>query len=496
MVGSLIGIILLLVFILFLFQGKKMITRYLKQSSESVTREFSVFVLDAMIKDANGLGSIENVLGHYMLEFIEKNPKIIAMEVFDGEGNTIAANGPRLIEELHYESYANWEEPLPDTFIQKNQENRWIATVFHPMRTGSLKWGTLIIHFHADREHHEITNMFWLMLSLMVLLIVAVIALLSVLLTQVTRSLGLLKKEMDRFDPESEDYLTPIKSQDEIGAIFNHFNELKRRLLQSRQDFLKAQKQVYHAEKLASIGRFASGMAHEINNPLNGIQSCLYSIKREPENIQQTMEYLELATEGLNHIEMVVRKLLGFARKQSPGMAPVNLLKEAQTVLGLLDFKLNREHIEFVIKESGEVPAITGDAHLIQELIMNLVLNSFDAVVEKQEQSLEPYEARIDLSLGISGEDVLLRIRDNGPGIPEEHIEHLFDPFFTTKEQGKGTGLGLSVAMGIAQAHGGSISVRSLHLKVNESAGSNPLQSFTEFAIKLPLGENRENSIS
>jgi len=323
--------------------------------------------------------------------------------------------------------------------------------------------------------------LFWIMLALTCFLVLAVLAILTLFLNKITHSLGFLKIEMDRFDLESKDFLTPIGSQDEIGILFSHFNELKSRLAQSNQDLIQAQKQIYHAEKLASIGRFASGMAHEINNPLNGIKSCLYAIKKEPKNMEQTQEYLGLATEGLSHIEMVVRKLLGFARKQAPSKGTVHVEKELQTVIDLLDYKLNKNQVHLTCDIEDPLASISGDAHLIQELLMNLVLNSYDAINERAAQEDSTYEGHILISMGMENGWLNITVKDNGTGISDETLEQIFDPFFTTKDQGKGTGLGLSVALGITQAHGGKI-----------ECDSKPHQ-YCKFAISLPVEDQNEN---
>ena len=482
LVGFSTGLILVVASLIFTFQSKAMILEHLKRSSESVTRAFSVFVLDAMIKDVNGLANIEDVLGHFILDFKEKNPKILAIAVVDSSGHFLAGHGIELAQDLDKGFMADNEFKDPVIIVQKTKTGNWVSSVFFPVLTGSREWGRLVIHFRADKEQKEVTKLFWMMLVLTISLILSVLFLMGFFLNRVTSSLGYLKKEMDAFDPESEEFLTPIKSQDEIGMLFSHFNDLKSRLAQSRLDFLKAQKQVYHAEKLASIGRFASGMAHEINNPLNGIQSCLYAIKKEPENMAQTREYLELATEGLEHIEMVVRKLLGFARKQSPSRGPVDLEKELQTVLGLLEYKLNEKRVQVTISSGEPIPRFLGDPHLVQELLMNLALNSYDALSERQEREGPSFNAQLNITLAQSTDDLFISFRDNGFGIPEEEIEHIFDPFFTTKEQGKGTGLGLSVALGIAQAHGGSIHVQSEN------------GQYCDFKVTLPMETCDENS--
>jgi len=481
MVGSLTGLILIGSALLFSFQSKTMIMAHLNRSSELVTRAFSVFVLDSMIKDRNGLEQIEDTVGHYVLDFMEKNPKVVAIAVWDSTEHLIAGRG---LEHIQDPAYSDIPRNAMTTMIHRHDDGRWVASCFQPLKTGQIQWGLVGIHFAADQEYGEVLRLFWMTVLLSMVVIFLVLSVLGIFLSRVTRSLGILKTEIDAFDPESDRLLTSVRSDDEIGVIFHHFNDLKKRFLRSRQDYSKAQKQIFHAEKLASIGRFASGMAHEINNPLNGIQSCLYAIKQEPDNHDQTREYLSLATEGLAHIEMVVRKLLGFARKQAPSKALVDLRKELETVLGLLDYKLNKERIEVLTEIDPQLPLVTGDAHLLQELLMNLALNSFDAICERQAIEKAGFEGQLRIELIQRDQKVSITFSDNGMGIPEDKMDQIFDPFFTTKEQGKGTGLGLSVALGIAEVHLGTIVV------------SNLKEGGCEFKVELPLEDDREDTIS
>ncbi len=215
-----------------------------------------------------------------------------------------------------------------------------------------------------------------------------------------------------------------------------------------------------------------SGIAHEINNPLNGIKSCIYTIKKEPDNHDQLQNYLDLITEGLNHIEMIVQKLLGFARQPSPtnnkdNMIPVNVNESIQKTLALLAYKLDKNQIEQSLHLDDTIPPIKIDQNLLQEILMNLIINSFDALNDGGILT-------ITTSL-ITENEIKILIKDNGPGIEPENLKLIFEPFFTTKDVGEGTGLGLSVSKGIVEAHGGTLKVSSV------------LGKETVFSVCLPV---------
>jgi signal transduction histidine kinase len=214
-----------------------------------------------------------------------------------------------------------------------------------------------------------------------------------------------------------------------------------------------AQHQIYQAEKLASVGRLAAGVAHEVNNPLNGIRFCVHGIQADPSNPEQTARYLGLINEGLQHIESVVQKLLGYARHQPTSFGAVNLNEPLNRVLELLGFQIREKEIRTEVALDPNLPSIRADANLIQEMLMNLVLNSIDAV---------EVGGRIRVRTGVDSDDRLyVLVTDDGSGIAPEHLQQIFEPFFTTKDTGQGTGLGLSVTLGIVELHQGEIRVHS-----------------------------------
>jgi len=156
--------------------------------------------------------------------------------------------------------------------------------------------------------------------------------------------------------------------------------------------------------------------------------------------------------EGLTHASGVSDKLLGFARKQQAGQAPVDLNETVAAVHRLVTFNLERKKVTLELDLEPDLPAIMADGQLTQEVFMNLLLNAVDAVDEGG-------DVRVVTRSG--ADRVSLQVLDRGPGIAADLIDQIFDPFFTTKAAGEGTGLGLSISLAIVQAHGGRIDVAS-----------------------------------
>ena len=244
---------------------------------------------------------------------------------------------------------------------------------------------------------------------------------------------------------------------------------MRQRLTEAATDLVAAEQQIQRAEKLASVGRLASGVAHEINNPLNGMKSCLYAIRSDPDDREQNAAYIEMIEEGLDHIATIVGKLLGYARRQEPAQEPFELSDAIDRVLPLIAYRFNTNEIEVDVDLAPDLPAAVGDARLIEEVIMNLLLNALDAIGDRG-------TVRICVERTESGR-IRCAVWDSGCGIPASNLETIFDPFFTTKAPDHGTGLGLSVSQSIVEAHGGGLTVHS-------EAGR-----FTEFCFTLPIAE-------
>ncbi len=217
-------------------------------------------------------------------------------------------------------------------------------------------------------------------------------------------------------------------------------------------------------EKFAALGRLSAGVAHEINNPLGGILTCLESMRGLEPGSERWEEYLTLARSGLERIGTIVRRLLSFSRQTAVEKYDLDLNHVLREVTTLSAFHHGHAEVE-VIHEAGELPAVHGSSDLLNQLFLNLVLNALHAMSEGGTLRIRTW-AR-------DGE-VLASCEDTGPGIPEEHLERVFEPFFTTKDVGVGTGLGLSVALGIVESHGGSIHVE------NRSEGG------ARFTVHLP----------
>ncbi len=473
-VGVVVVVVMLFISLGISVQWRAMILQQLKQKAESVTRAFGISVLDAIIYSENENFQVEDLLESYIADLKNKVPGIFYIIIANNQNRIIAHSNPKMYNRFLNDSLslriANTDRLLSG--IYRSPQLGWVMESVLPLQIAGKRWGILRIAFDANPTQQEIRRLFFLLMGLTLLITLVVLVVLSILIAHTVRSLKVLVQAMDSMDLDSDVGILLPNRDDEIGILIQHFELLHQRLDTSKKQLIEAQKQIYHAEKLASIGRLASGVAHEINNPLNGIKHCVYVIEKEPENQEQLRKYLALINEGLEHIESIVKKLLGFARKSSAQMERVNLNAIILQVVGLLEYRLSQKNIRFELKTDEKLPEIYGDASLLQEVVMNLLLNSYDAI--------ENNNGRIEITTCVRNKtQVELRIEDNGKGIDTEDQDKIFDPFYTTKAPGEGTGLGLSVTLSIVQALGGKIEVVS-------KVGKGSL-----FKVILPIGEEK-----
>ncbi|MBI2378648.1 MAG: HAMP domain-containing protein [Deltaproteobacteria bacterium] len=267
-----------------------------------------------------------------------------------------------------------------------------------------------------------------------------------------TRPLVAIIETVDRFRLDGRFVPEPIPREDEIGAVARAVNETLQRLEASHGELSRAQSQLQDAEKLASIGVLASGVAHDINNPLAGIRNCLVRIEAAPDRVDQTTAYAKLMLEATEHIEQVVRGLLDFVRKRPPRADLIAVDGVVGRALRLCSYRLRERAIETSVRFNGDVGPVRGDENKLVQAFVNVFLNAVDAM---------PTGGRIEVQGEARDGLVCVMVRDSGSGIPSELLDRVFEPFFSTKGATHGTGLGLPVTHMIVVEHGGRIGLQS-----------------------------------
>ncbi|OQA56394.1 MAG: Sensor protein ZraS [Candidatus Omnitrophica bacterium ADurb.Bin277] len=239
---------------------------------------------------------------------------------------------------------------------------------------------------------------------------------------------------------------------------------LEERVDQRTRELAKTQEQLVQAEKLATLGTLAGGVAHEINNPLTAVLTNAQILRMSAR--EDDIESISLIEEGAKRCQGIVHKLMKYARKTTEE-APLKAIDLGEVVKGtvaLLGFQFKQENIE-VKTRLAKTPPVRGIAGEIEQVLTNLLVNAKDAILAVRlpasAGNTAPGQGKIIIETRKAPDAVELIVTDDGAGIPKENLKKIFDPFFTTRDVGAGTGLGLSVSLGILKRHGAAISVVS-----------------------------------
>src|ERR1700719_992678 len=226
-----------------------------------------------------------------------------------------------------------------------------------------------------------------------------------------------------------------------------------------------------HAEKMAAVGQLVSGVAHEVNNPLTAILGFADLLMEIPELPASARKDMGVILQEAQRTKQIVQNLLSFPRQMPPQRSAVQLNSILRRTIQLRSYDFNSHGVDIVEHLDEALPEVTGDAHQLQQVFLNILNNAYDAV---HEIGRAP---RIEIMSTKCGEAVEVSFRDNGNGISDP--DKIFDPFFTTKEIGKGTGLGLSICYGILKEHGGEILCHN-----------NPGGQGATFIVRLPVASH------
>jgi two-component system NtrC family sensor kinase len=227
------------------------------------------------------------------------------------------------------------------------------------------------------------------------------------------------------------------------------------------------QAKLAHAEKMATIGRLVSGVAHEVNNPLAAILGFTDLLLENPEMPIAAREDLQIILQETQRTKEIVQDLLSFARQRPTQKEPVNVNGVLRQTIKLRSYDFSSHGVEVSEDFEANLSPTLGDAQQLQQVFLNILNNAYDAIQESGNHG------RIRIRTRRAEDDIEVAFMDNGTGVVDP--ERIFDPFFTTKQAGKGTGLGLSICYGIVRAHGGEI-----------LCWNNEGESGSTFVVRLP----------
>ncbi len=282
----------------------------------------------------------------------------------------------------------------------------------------------------------------------------------------INRPISSLKDMMAKVEKGNLHLQLHVKKHDEIGNLTQSFNQMVRNLEEANTKIEELfSKQMEKAEHLASIGELAAGLAHEIKNPIAGMKGALEIINQKTDSSNPNKEIFTEMLLQIDKINKVIHDLLSYAKPKEMNKRVVDPNEAVNNAIKLARTQISDKEIDIQFKSLTNRTRALIDADKIQEVILNLMVNSISAINNKGRISIELHKK--------NQKELEIFFSDDGMGIKQEHMSQIFNPFFTTKN--RGTGLGLSICKKIIEAHNGSIEVKS---KSKEG---------TTFSIRLPV---------
>jgi len=399
------------------------------------------------------------------------------------------AVGTRVSKEVNQAVLQRGEAWIDRAFVV----NDWYITAYEPIRNidneiiGILYVGVL------ERPYIDTTNR--VILGFAVIASLCVFLLLAILVFSTTRIIKPLQEMVLATQKIAKGDLTHklnVKSKDEIGALAESFDRMTKELRVANQKLIdwgktlekkveertneirKMQAHLIQQEKLASLGKLAAGIAHEINNPLGGILIYSHLLLEDMDKEDPRYDNLLKIVKESTRCKDIVKGLLQFARPREPEAIQVDVNAVLNDALSLMESQAVFQNITIKKQLSADLPHVVADKSQLQQVFINIIINAVDAMSNEGTLTLKTF-------LSDDSQFINISITDTGHGIKEEDKSRLFEPFFTTKEVGAGTGLGLAICYSIIRKHRGTIEVES-----EVGKGST-------FRVKLPLKKEIEN---
>jgi len=314
----------------------------------------------------------------------------------------------------------------------------------------TTKWGSIKIGLSLDDMRAEVmkTRLMLILIGLAGLAMgVGGAALLG---RRIARPIRRLAAGTIRVSRGDFSHKIPVESKDEIGDLARSFNEMSAQLLRARRQMEEANKRMVQAEKLASIGRMAATIAHEIRNPLTSVKLNIQRVFLTEALNETEREHLQIAQEGTGHIERFIKDLLNFTRASELNLNLFSMEQIVEESIKLVRDACPDKTIVLERDFEPNLPEVLADGDKLRQVLSNVLRNAYEAVGP---------EGVVRVQLAGTEADgrpfIRVVVSDDGPGFPDKDAEMIFEPFFTTKSSG--VGLGLAIARKVLEQHGGSI---------------------------------------
>jgi two-component system NtrC family sensor kinase len=368
-----------------------------------------------------------------------------------GEDGTRAV-GTRIAEDVYERVVVNGEQYLGRAYVVNN----WYIAAYEPIRGyGGDILGILYVGI-LEQKYTDIKNQ--TMQAFLVITFAGVVLSIMIALyvsRRISTSIGILAKASKQLAGGNLETKVERTSHDELGDLADTFNFMAG-ALRERDEKLKeyAKKKIMESERLALIGQLSANVAHELNNPLQGIVTYSHLLLEEDGCTEDTRHNAQKIAIQANRCRDIIRGLLDFSRHKNPDKTLCSVNNLLRGCVSLVDRQAIFHNIEIVMNLDESDPLVVIDPSQVERVFLNLIINAADAM---------DGGGQLTLTTGLDRDRkcVEIKVQDTGHGISEENMDKIFDPFFTTKETGHGVGLGLAISFGIVTEHNGEINVES-----------------------------------
>ncbi len=491
------------------------------RESQGMIQDFQIF-LDFLLMEKKEWNLHSPVLRNGIQDFIQlyrKERNLHRLILTDENRKVIASQS--LMELDRREDHPLLKQSLDTGHIHTSidKDDGLLSTQYHRLAIASPLWnrgkmvGGVLIEMPMGDVMRRLADYQKMFLLLMMIDSIVLVAFGSFLLSRVlVKPLQDLVRLTQKISNGDLSQTLEMTSSNEIGKLIQSFNRMIEQLREKQANIKthleslelankklkQAQEELIRTEKLASIGRFAAGVAHEVGNPLGSILGYTSILSREDVTREETQDYLKRIEKEIERINHIVRELLHFARPSRIEIQRIQINKVIEETLSLLSYQKSFKNIETQLSLQPDLPFIQGNESQLSQVLINVVMNAVDAMpdggtlrIETERQVVgngldsdleSPFSPRrkndpletnyshlrspnpfsmIFSKFAKGDELVKIKIADTGMGIKKENLEKIFDPFFTTKDPDKGTGLGLSISLRIIESFGGEVKVKS-----------------------------------
>jgi two-component system NtrC family sensor kinase len=431
------------------------------------------------------------------------DPQLAAVLVLDSDGEQIFLHRNRDVAaaRLHQSTKATLSSRHKSIhFTGTSWGIFWKQTAHLTLSAPLLKDGEILggisVVLSLDRVYQALRNSqkifcIYLFINLTILTFVGIYRISKLYLQPLAR----LAKRAEDYKEDDELIFAVRKEDNELNRLSKALNSMLKRISADKEklrstvlsleeanlELKKAQREIIRAEKLASVGRLAAGIAHEIGNPIGIVIGYLDLLKQKDIAEDENREYIQRTEQEIERINTIIRQLLEISRPSNSGRMAVAVHDLIHDTADVLRVQPLMSKIKVCLSLDSDEDTVWADPNQLRQVFLNLIINAADAISSKDQGGVGKLKITTERDMAIDSENrtnsdhLKISFIDDGPGIAEENLSNIFDPFFTTKDPGKGTGLGLSVSFMIVEGLGGKMT------------GISELGKGTTMMISLPL---------